>query len=59
MTPPDPERILQYYSPEKDAEFAAMSAADRLAWLDEIRLLCARGAAGVFRLPPDVKPPGP
>ena len=42
MTPPDPERILQYYSPEKDAEFAAISAADRLAWLDEIRLLYAR-----------------
>lgn len=34
-----PRRSLQLYDPEKQALFSAMTAADRLAWLDEIRLL--------------------
>ncbi len=34
-----PERVLQFYSAEKQAEFAAMGPAERLAWLDEVRAL--------------------
>lgn len=44
MTPLEPDRVLQYYSPEKDAEFAGMGPAERLAWLDEIRTLYVRAA---------------
>ncbi|TPW20856.1 MAG: hypothetical protein FD126_1272 [Elusimicrobia bacterium] len=39
------ERVLQFYSAEKQAEFSAMGPAERLAWLDEIHSLLTRGAA--------------
>lgn len=51
MSPPEPRRVLQLYSPEKQAEFAEFTPADRLRWLDEIRDLywaadAARRSAG-------------
>lgn len=49
MTPAESSRPVQVYSAEKNAEFAAMTPAGRLAWLDEVRQLyfgaeAARGA---------------
>ena len=45
----EPCRVLQVYSPEKDAEFAGMSAAARLAWLDEIREFYVRAVLALER----------
>lgn len=43
--PREEERVLQYYSSEKEAEFASMGPAERLAWLDEIHYLRSCAAA--------------
>lgn len=53
-----PVRVVQYWSPEKDAEFAGMSAADRLAWLDEVRLMLWASVASASSVS-DGKPPRP
>lgn len=45
MKPFEPVRVLQFFTAEKQAEFAQMSAADRLAWLDEVRALYFSAAA--------------
>ncbi|MBI5597541.1 MAG: hypothetical protein HY928_15735 [Elusimicrobia bacterium] len=45
MSSAEPVRVVQYYSPEKNAEFSAMGPAERLAWLDEIRYLHAYAAS--------------
>lgn len=45
MTPIEPLRVLQIFSPQKNAEFAGMGPAERLAWLDEVRALYFQAAA--------------
>lgn len=52
MTPIEPVRVLQIYSPEKNAEFAGMGPAQRLAWLDEVRALYFQAAAARAAAPP-------
>jgi hypothetical protein len=50
-TPFEPERILQIYDPEKQAEFKNMTPHDRLEWLDAINRLYWAGVAARKRLP--------
>lgn len=52
MTHLEPVRVLQIYSPQKNAEFAAMGPAQRLAWLDEVRALYFHAAAVQTAPPP-------
>lgn len=48
-----PRRGLQLYSAENQAQFSGMTAAQRLAWLDEIRLLYWKGE--IARQGPDAR----
>ena len=51
-----PVRPVQLYSAKKNAEFAAMCPAERLAWLDEIRALYFSAASARASLVSDGKP---